>query len=403
MRTLFLDCGMGAAGDMIMGALLSLIDDKDEFIKEINSIGIPDTIVSFENDCKCGIAGIHISVNIAGAEECQDAASECGHGHNHHHAGIDDIRKIIDNLKVSDRVKREVNDIYMMIAEAESKVHGEDVSIIHFHEVGMMDAIADITGCAMLLEKLSVKSIYVSNVNTGFGKVRCAHGILPVPAPATAELLKGIPCYAGKIEGELCTPTGAALLAYYATAYSNMPLMRIKDTGYGCGKKDFEAANVVRAVLGETDLESDSVIELACNIDDMTGEELGYVTERLLNEGALDVYTTAIGMKKNRPGILLSVICNSLLREKMTELIFKHTTTIGLREYICNRTILHRREKEVDTGIGKVRIKESYGNGIYKTKPEYEDIRRIADETGKSIREIQNIVLNNTDSFREED
>ena len=340
MRILFFDCGMGAAGDMVMGALLSLITDKDAFIKEINSIGIPDTVVSYENDSKCGISGIHISVQIAGKEEeCDETDLHHSHEHVHHHAGLDDIRKIIDNLKVSDKVKKEVTDIYMMIAQAESKVHKKDVGEIHFHEVGMMDAIADITGCAMLLEKLSVQSIYVSPVNTGFGKVRCAHGILPVPAPATAELLKGIPCYAGRIEGELCTPTGAALLSYYGTTYSQMPPMCIKETGYGCGKKDFEAANVVRAVLGETDSEPDSIIELACNIDDMTGEELGYVTKLLLNEGALDVYTAAIGMKKNRPGILLSVICKRPLREKMTELIFKHTTTIGLREYICNRTI----------------------------------------------------------------
>lgn len=394
MRILFFDCGMGAAGDMVMGALLSLIPDKDAFIKEINSIGIPGTVVSYENDSKCGILGIHISVQIAGKEEeCDETDLHHSHEHVHHHAGLDDIRKIIDNLKVSDKIKKEVTDIYMMIAQAESKVHKKDVGEIHFHEVGMMDAIADITGCAMLLEKLSVQSIYVSPVNTGFGKVRCAHGILPVPAPATAELLKGVPCYAGRIEGELCTPTGAALLSYYGTAYSQMPPMCIKETGYGCGKKDFEAANVIRAVLGETDSEPDSIIELACNIDDMTGEELGYVTKLLLNEGALDVYTAAIGMKKNRPGILLSVICKRPLREKMTELIFKHTTTIGLREYICNRTILNRREKEIDTGIGKVHIKEAYGNGIYKMKPEYEDVRKIADATGKSVREIHEIIL----------
>lgn len=394
MRILFFDCGMGAAGDMVMGALLSLIPDKDAFIKEINSIGIPDTAVSYENDSKCGISGIHISVHIAGKEEeCDETDLHHSREHVHHHAGLDDIRKIIDNLKVSDKVKKEVTNIYMMIAQAESKVHGKDVGEIHFHEVGMMDAIADITGCAMLLEKLSVQSIYISPVNTGFGKVRCAHGILPVPAPATAELLKGVPCYAGRIEGELCTPTGAALLSYYGTAYSQMPPMCIMETGYGCGKKDFEAANVVRAVLGETDSEPDSIIELACNIDDMTGEELGYVTKLLLNEGALDVYTAAISMKKNRPGILLSVICKRPLREKMTELIFKHTTTIGLREYICNRTILNRREKEIDTGIGKVRIKEAYGNGIYKMKPEYEDVRKIADATGKSVREIHEIIL----------
>lgn len=299
MRILFFDCGMGAAGDMVMGALLSLIPDKDAFIKEINSIGIPDTAVSYENDSKCGISGIHISVHIAGKEEeCDETDLHHSREHVHHHAGLDDIRKIIDNLKVSDKVKKEVTNIYMMIAQAESKVHGKDVGEIHFHEVGMMDAIADITGCAMLLEKLSVQSIYISPVNTGFGKVRCAHGILPVPAPATAELLKGVPCYAGRIEGELCTPTGAALLSYYGTAYSQMPPMCIMETGYGCGKKDFEAANVVRAVLGETDSEPDSIIELACNIDDMTGEELGYVTKLLLNEGALDVYTAAISMKK---------------------------------------------------------------------------------------------------------
>lgn len=420
MRTLFIDCGMGAAGDMLMGALLSLIPDKDAFIENLNQIGIPDVQISYRTDCKCGITGLHVSVKARGVEEESVDVHEHQHQHHHHeqemdeqihteesshhhhetvhehshhhHASMAYIQEIISGLKVSDKVKTDVSVVYQLIAHAEAKVHGKEITEIHFHEVGMMDALADITGCAMLMEMLDVWKVVVSPVNVGYGKVKCAHGILPVPAPATIELLSDIPCYAGRFEGELCTPTGAALLAYYGTDYAQMPNMRIKGTGYGTGKKEFEAANVVRVVIGETDSETDTVIELCCNLDDMTGEEIGYVMELLLKNGALDVFTTPIGMKKSRPGQMLSVLCKQEQRSKVAEILLKHTTTIGLREYRCNRMILNRREEAFESSFGTVHVKKSTGFGVTKEKMEYEDIKSIADREGLSLQEVKAMI-----------
>lgn len=423
MKILYIDCGMGAAGDMLMGALASLLPTQEEqraFIEKLNHAGIPGVTVSMEDDVKCGITGKHMKVLVNGQEEghdhdghhheceCQDHHGHSheneeydhhGHSHEsqdhdhhgHHHASMMDIEQMISQLSVSNLVKLDVRAIYWMIAEAESKVHGKKVSEVHFHEVGMADALCDITGCAMLMEQLQPDKIVVSPINVGYGKVRCAHGILPVPAPATAKLLQGIPCYAGRIEGELCTPTGAAILKYYADHFAQMPPMTMDAVGYGTGKKDFAAANVVRTVLGGTGSSDEEVIELACNLDDMTAEEIGFAEELLLNQGALEVYTTAVGMKKSRPGILLTVMCREEDRERMIGLIFRHTSTIGIREKHCGRVILKREEYTVHNSLGDVRVKESSGYGVVKRKPEYEDLKRIAQEKEMSIGEVKRI------------
>lgn len=412
MKILYIDCGMGAAGDMLMGALASLLPSREAqraFIEKLNHAGIPGVTVSMEDDVKCGITGKHVKVLVNGQEEGHghyEHSHEYGnHGehehshengfhdnHGHHHASMADIEQKISRLSVSNLVKLDVRAIYWMIAEAESKVHGKKVSEIHFHEVGMADALCDITGCAMLMEELLPNKIVVSPVNVGYGKVHCAHGILPVPAPATAELLRGIPCYAGKIEGELCTPTGAAILNYYADHFAQMPSMVMNAVGYGTGKKDFAAANVVRAVLGEAYDSDREVIELVCNLDDMTAEDLGYTEEVLQEQGALEVYTTAVGMKKSRPGILLTVICWEEDREQMIKLIFRHTSTIGIREKRCSRAVLKREEYTAHSSIGDIRVKESSGYGVIKRKPEYEDLKRIAREKEMSIGEVRHIL-----------
>lgn len=420
MKILYLDCGMGAAGDMLMGALASLLPTKkeqEEFIEKLNHVGIPGVSVSLEDDVKCGITGKHVRVLVNGQEEGQDHhdhdhSHESGHDnhhdydhhhHGHHHASMEEIEGMISKLSVSNLVKLDIRAIYRMIAEAESKVHGKEVTEVHFHEVGMADALCDITGCAMLMEQLQPDKIIVSPINVGYGKVHCAHGILPVPAPATAKLLQGIPCYAGKIEGELCTPTGAAILHHYADQFAQMPPMTMDAVGYGTGKKDFAAANVVRAVLGETcslgeevkdtvDNPGEEVIELACNLDDMTGEDLGYAEEILLKQGALEVYTTAVGMKKSRPGVLLTVICGKEERDRMIGLIFRHTSTIGIREKRCGRVTLKRREYMVQSALGDVRMKESSGYDVVKKKPEYEDIKKIAEEKNMSVWEVRRML-----------
>ncbi len=296
---------------------------------------------------------------------------------------------MVQTLELEDTLKEKVLSVYEQIAFAESKVHGVPVNQIHFHEVGNKDAIADIIANVILLDLLKVDQVVASSINVGFGKVRCAHGILPVPAPATMEILKGIPVYAGRFEGEMCTPTGAALYKTFVGQTASMPQMSIEKIGYGCGNKDFEAANVVRAIVGQVQGNKDHIVELACNIDDMRGEDIALASELILLHGALDVYTTSIQMKKNRPGIILSVLCHEEQKKEMSELIFKHTTTIGIREYSCDRMILDREIKQVDTPYGTMRYKEVSGYGVNRAKVEFDDLKKAVEQFEKTIEEVR--------------
>ena len=396
MKTLYIDCSMGAAGDMLTAALLELIPDKDGFIEKINSVGIPNVVVSRTDSIKCGIMGTHVSVKINGEEETEHMHGDEHHHehehHHHHHSGMHDIEHIVEHLKVSEKVKNDVMAVYGIIAEAESYVHGQPVTEIHFHEVGTMDAVADITAVCMLMEIIGAEKIIASPVHVGSGHVHCAHGILPVPAPATARILNGCQIYGGKINGELCTPTGAALLKYFADDFADIPVMTTEKIGYGMGKKDFETANCVRVFLGEIQKKENTITELKCNIDDMTAEDIGFAMERLLENGALDVYTIPIGMKKNRPGTLLSVMCRNEDKEKFVRLIFKYTTTIGIRETVCKRYTLDRKVEEINTEYGVVHKKISSGCGIERSKYEYDDLSRIAKENGTTVEEIRNVL-----------
>ena len=384
MKTLYIDCGMGAAGDMLTAALLELLPDQKSFMQKLNDLGIPGVTVSAEPSSKCGITGTHIRVSVHGEEE-----SEHMHGHHHHHHGsMADIRSIVSSLRIPTMVKLDILSVYEEIAQAESSVHGVPVNQIHFHEVGSMDAIADITAVCLLMHELDADQIIASAVHVGSGQVRCAHGILPVPAPATALILRDIPIYGGSIKGELCTPTGAALLKHFVTEFGDMPAMKVKSIGYGMGKKDFERANCVRVMLGETKEKPEGIWELNCNIDDMTGEQIGFALETLMEQGALDVFTIPIGMKKSRPGILLTVLCRESDKEKMVSLMFKHTTTLGIREKFCNRYTLARKVETVDTPHGVIRKKVSAGYGIQRSKYEYEDVARAAKANNLSIAQV---------------
>mgnify|MGYP004468482087 CR=1 FL=1 len=385
MKTLYIECAMGAAGDMLAAALLELLPDRAAFLEKMNGLGIPGVTVSAEKGVKCGVSGTHFSVRVAGVEEDENLHS---HHHDHVHGSMEGIEEIVNRLPIPSMVKLDVLAVYNLIAEAESRVHGVPVQQIHFHEVGAMDAVADITAVCLLMREIRPDQVIVSPVSVGSGTVRCAHGILPVPAPATALLLEGMPIQAGNVQGELCTPTGAALLKYFADDFGSLPVMRVQKTGYGMGKKDFPQANCLRVMLGETSDQTDAIAELKCNIDDMTAEALGYAQEALLSAGALDVYTTAIGMKKNRPAILLTCMCRKEQRDDMLRCIFANTTTIGVREYVSARYTLARREESVGTEYGRVRIKYASGWGVERSKPEYEDVARIARETGKPFGEI---------------
>lgn len=446
MKTLYLDCGMGAAGDMLTAALLELLPDREKVMEELNTLGIPGVEMACEKAQKCGIGGTHVSVQVNGGEESEEmygggythgaahvhdhmhttheteddhahghtyeaeqihghehATHEAehshehvheaeythGHSHTHHHSGLHEIEHIVSGLSLSERIRKDILAVFGMIAEAESHVHGVPVTDIHFHEVGTMDAVADITAVCVLMDRLAPDQVIVSPVHVGSGQVKCAHGILPVPAPATAYILKDVPIYGGEIRGELCTPTGAALLKYFASRFGVMPVMRTLAIGYGMGKKDFPAANCVRALLGETEGAGDTVAELVCNVDDMTAEAIGFATETLLTAGALEVYTVAAGMKKSRPGTVLHVMCAESVKDKIVELIFKHTTTIGIRENISRRYTLARSIRKVQTPYGEIRKKVSEGYGVTREKYEYEDLARIARERGMSIREVE--------------
>ena len=408
-------------------------------IGELNALGIPGVAFVCEEAQKCGIGGTHISVCVHGVEESEEMhdhaheaehhhdhghtheaehyhdhnhtheaehhhnhnhtheaehrsdhahTQEAGHAH-HHHSGMHEIEHIVGGLSLSERIRKDILAVFGMIAEAESHVHGVPVTEIHFHEVGTMDAVADITAVCVLMDRLAPDQVIVSPVHVGSGQVKCAHGILPVPAPATAYILKDVPIYGGEIRGELCTPTGAALLKYFASRFGAMPVMCTLAIGYGMGKKDFPAANCVRALLGETEGAGDMVTELICNVDDMTAEAIGFASETLLEAGALEVYTVAAGMKKSRPGTVLHVMCAESVKDKMVELIFRHTTTIGIRENISRRYMLARSIQKVQTPYGEVRKKISEGYGVTREKYEYEDLAQIARERGMSIREVE--------------
>ena len=395
---------MGAAGDMLTAALLEIVPDKDKCVRELNAIGIPGVRFETAPSVKCGITGTHVSVKIDGVEEADllsDAEHNYEHGHehdhghdhgHHHHASMADIEAIVSGLNIENTVKDDVLAVYRLIADAESRAHGMPVTEIHFHEVGTMDAIADITAVCYLVRAIAPDRVVVSPIHVGSGHVHCAHGILPVPAPATAYILRGVPIYGGRIRGELCTPTGAALLKHFANEFGDMPVMTISAIGYGMGNKDFEEANCVRVMLGETGRGTDEIIELDCNIDDMTGEELGYAFEKLFTAGARDVFSTPITMKKNRPGILLSVLCSPSEKDSLIRAIFKYTTTIGIREKLLKRYVLDRSEDiELAEGV-YVRRKEVSGYGVSRSKYEFDDLRKIADAKGISLREALMLV-----------
>ena len=450
MKTLYLECNMGAAGDMLTAALLELAENREAFLKRMNALGIPGVRLSAEPSVKCGITGTHLRVRVNGEEEesrdvragesdapdhdhehahehehthehghghehkhgdehgrghdhgCEhehehdhghDHEHEHDHGHGHHHATMEEISAILDGLPVSDSVRADAKAVYALIAKAESQVHGRPVSEIHFHEVGAMDAIADVVGFCLLMEELRPQQVLASPVCVGGGHVRCAHGILPVPAPATARILLGVPTCGGPVEGELCTPTGAALLRHFVTKFCDRPVMTVTAVGYGMGEKDFECANCVRAFLGESRDAREEITKLECNLDDMTGEDIGFAMETLLKAGARDVFTQGIGMKKSRPAVLLSVICLPEDADRMAALMMRHTTTLGVRRQDMTRYTLLRETEIVQTAYGEVRVKRASGMGVERAKPEYDDVAALALRHGVSLADIRRAAL----------
>jgi len=451
MKTLYLECNMGAAGDMLMAALYELMSPAEQarFLETMNRL-FPGVEVSPRQAATCGITGTHMDVTIRGQEEhSQDIALGCGqdtvhahvhetghdeahhshchdhehchddephhdhehehhhdhchehghehahdHAHSHHHTAPADVAAILDALDAPEEVKTAAKAIYSRIAQAESKAHGMPVEQIHFHEVGALDAVADVTGVCLALHLLHPDRIVASPIHLGSGQVRCAHGIVPVPAPATSHLLEGIPCYTGDIRGELCTPTGAALVSHFAQEFGPMPVMCLEKTGYGIGKKEFPAANCVRAFWGEAgDPQQAEIVELCCHIDDMTAEALAFAGEQLLAMGALDISAAPLTMKKGRAGVSYTVLCKPRDEERLAHAILRETNTNGVRARRCRKYILTPSVRSVETAYGSIRVKCADGEGIHREKPEYDDVAAAAKNAGLPFQRVWEDVL----------
>lgn len=403
MKILYLDLQMGAAGDMLAGALLGALDEAGrahvmEALRDALPEGVQTALLPAE---QCGVTGVHFSVTVHGEEEHEPAEHAHHHHHHHDHAGMAEIEHIVAHMGLEKAAAADVLAVYRSIAAAESEVHGAPVSQVHFHELGALDAVADVTATALALRALEVDRIVASPVAVGSGTVRCAHGILPVPAPATALLLRGVPAYAGEVAGELCTPTGAALIKYYVNQYGPMPVMRPVSVGYGFGTKEFPGRpNCVRAILGEAydsgerrdEGETETLVELACNIDDMTPEDVGFALERVRAAGAVEAFRVAAGMKKDRPGVLLTALCREADREAVLAALFAHTTTLGVREAVLRRYALARDTETVQTVFGPVRRKVARGRSVERTKWEYEDLADIARAEGLTLDAVRRVI-----------
>jgi uncharacterized protein (TIGR00299 family) protein len=384
MKILSYDCFSGISGDMNLGAMLDLGVEKSFLVAELNKLNLDGWELIVEKDQRHGITGTKVTVR------------QTKHEHAHRH--LSDIEKIIMGSELDDRTKDLSMKIFMKIAVAEAKVHNISLDHVHFHEVGAIDSIVDVVGAAICFINLNVQRVHVSAIELGGGFVNCDHGKLPVPAPATAEIIQGLPVKKGGVNFEATTPTGAAILAALATDFGDNILLKTEKTAYGVGQKDnHDVPNLLRVFLGEAIEKEDSghdALVLECNIDDMNPEFFEYISEKLFRAGASDVYLSNIMMKKGRPGIVLNVICESGSAEALKSIIFTESTSLGIRTFSFRKDTLIRKFEVLDTEYGKVNIKRSFYKGAeVSAKPEYDDCRRIAAEKGAPIKEVYNNIM----------
>ena len=400
MRTLYLECAMGAAGDMLTAALYELCPEKERFLRDMNRL-LPGVTLEAEAVTRQGIAGTHMRVLVQGREEGHGGhvhGHDHDHNHDHHeHRSLEDVRSLIGGFDLPGEVRESAMKTYELIARAEAEAHGVVAGEVHFHEVGALDAVMDVTGVCYLMHLLAPEAVCASPVTVGSGTVHTAHGPLPVPAPATARLLTGVPVRTGEIAAELCTPTGAALLRTFAASFGPMPDGTVLGCGCGCGTRDFPRANCLRAFLLDTagahGGPNDAVTELRANIDDMTGEELGRAMEELLAAGALDVSYLPLQMKKHRPGVLFLCLCRPADADRLAREILRRTSTFGVRRVDCARYAMAIARSTVDTALGPVTRKTGTGWGLTKSKPEYEDLAAIARQRDLSLDEVRSAYL----------
>jgi pyridinium-3,5-bisthiocarboxylic acid mononucleotide nickel chelatase len=383
MKTLYFDCFAGASGNMILGGLISLGINERELIEQIKLLNISDFDIEFAKVNRSGISAIHAKVIVE---------KETKHRH------FNDIEKIIKDSLLSEKVKIRAIQIFKRLAEAEAKVHGVDIEKVHFHEVGAMDAIIDIVGACIGFEMLEIERFACSKIHVGSGFVNMSHGKFPVPPPAVVELLTGIEIYSTEISGELCTPTGAAIISTLSTTYDAIPNVKIERISYGAGTREYQNfPNAIRLMLGETDYQSpttDHLILIETNLDDTTPQILGFVMEKAFELGALDCWFTPIQMKKNRPATMISILCKSENRQKLSELLYVETTTLGLRIQEIERECLERKFVRVTTQFGEIDVKIGRLDGkLVNAMPEFEQLKRIANETGISLKLLKEEVL----------
>jgi uncharacterized protein (TIGR00299 family) protein len=378
---------------MNLGALIDLEIDKNYLISELSKLNLDSEYeIKIEKALKNGIGGTKVDVILKNHEH-NNAAHNKGnyHVHEHHHRNLDDIKSIINNSALKDSIKKLSIDIFMKVAEAEAVVHNKPLNEIPFHEVGAIDSIIDIVGAAICIDYLKVDKILASSVQVGGGFVKCAHGTIPIPAPATVEILKNIPIKSGIVQSETTTPTGAAILAANVEKFIDQVDFSIEKIGYGIGHRDLEIPNVLRVYIGKIEkskqIEEQYIIET--NIDDMSPELCEYIEEKLFASGALDVYKTYIVMKKGRPATKLTILTDLKSERSVLDVIFKETTTIGVRKYKVDKIMLDRKFVQVDTKYGVVRVKKSYYNGeLAKYKAEYEDCKEIASQNNITILDV---------------
>jgi pyridinium-3,5-bisthiocarboxylic acid mononucleotide nickel chelatase len=384
MKIIGYDCFSGISGDMNLGAMIDLGVDTTYLIDELKKLNLPGWELQVRKDQRHGITGTKVSVN------------QTRHEHAHRH--LSDIEKIINGSALDNKTKELSTKIFMRIAQAEAKVHGIAIDHVHFHEVGAVDSIIDVVGAAICFNALNVNTVHVSTIELGGGFVKCEHGKLPVPAPATAEILKGLPVKKDGVDFEATTPTGAAILATLGTDFGPGPAIKIEKTAYGIGHKEHpDVPNLLRVFLGEiipSQGTGHDALLLECNIDDMNPEFFEYISENLFKAGASDVFFSNIMMKKSRPGIMLSVICETGLAEAVKSIIFTESTSLGIRTFPFKKDTLVRKFETVHTIYGDINIKRSFYNGKeVSIKPEYEDCKRVAEQKGIPVKEVYNNVM----------
>ena len=424
MKILYYDCFAGISGDMHLGAMIDAGVDPEHLLNELKKLPLDGYKVKITRDQRKSIEGTRVDIIVEGGHvhhhhHNDDHHHGHDHDHNHHHhhhheehphhhehRNLADIKKIISESGLPEETKTRAMKMFLLIAEAEAKIHGVSVDEIHFHEVGAVDSIVDITGAAICLEYLKPDRILSSTIELGSGMVKCAHGLMPVPAPATAEILKNIPVKIGSTPHEATTPTGAAILAANVDEFTDQMNFKPEKTAYGIGQRDTELPNILRVYLGEIDekpLSTGNCTLIECNIDDMNPEFYGDVMDNLFEAGALDVFITPTIMKKNRPAVILSVLCHQNDQVKMSDILLKQTTTLGVRYQTVSRLMLDRDTETVSTSLGKAAIKQAWYQGkLLKWKPEYEDCKLLAEKHNLSVREVYEIIESEINAMKTE-